>query len=79
MRNRLANIVFQMVKLSEDKNVPFNFLITDDHTVYFIFRNFASPDVPFGYVEYSGVILCKSEEEFSAIEESDIDKKFKEI
>jgi hypothetical protein len=52
--------VWEIAELAIQAVVPHNINIPNQHTVYFILRNFATDDVKFGWVEMSGVRIATS-------------------
>lgn len=52
--------MWEIAELAIQAVVPHNINIPNQHTVYFILRNFATDDVKFGWVEMSGVRIATS-------------------
>jgi len=61
----MVQTVSEIHKVTVDHQIPHNLMITDDHTFYFIVRNFANSSVRMGWLEYSGVMIARDEAEFN--------------
>lgn len=64
-----ASLLQGLVSLAFKHSLPHNLMILNENTIMFVFRNFATEEVPFGYIEYSGIILAKTEVDFETISE----------
>lgn len=51
------------------ESIPHNIIITDTSTIYVIARDFATPEKRYGWLEFSGLFIASSPEEYSENED----------
>ena len=50
VKKSVVEILEKLSEISFSIKVPYNLIILDSHTIFFIFRNFATEEIPFGYL-----------------------------
>ena len=50
VKKTVVDIIEKLSEISFSIKVPYNLVIIDSNTIFFIFRNFATDAIPFGYL-----------------------------
>lgn len=61
-KEAVTKVSMEIISTLIEENIPHNVVITDECTLFIIVRGYANQECKYGWLEYCGVFVAKTEE-----------------